>query len=45
MNKDLFLYIHDPLDERLLDRCLESLLLKQSESLTWKTLYLYNAGT
>lgn len=45
MNRDLFLYIHNPLDEKLLDRCLENLLQKQSESVTWNTLYLYNAGT
>lgn len=45
MLRDIFLYIHNPLDETLLDRCLESLLQGQSESLEWNTLYLYNAGT
>ena len=45
MNKDILLYVHNPLDEKLLDRCLESLIQKQSEDLSWNTLYLYNAGT
>jgi len=45
MNKDIILYIHNPLDEKLLDRCLQSLLVNQKEDCKWNTLYLYNAGT
>jgi len=44
MTRDIFLYVHNPLGADLLDRCLENLLLKQSENLHWDNLYLYNAG-
>lgn len=45
MKNNIVLYIHDPLAERHLDLCLQSLFQKQEEEFVWNNFYIYNAGS